>query len=39
MCGRDKVLAGSLSDQIYGTQGEPDKSDQQGSGGWREAES
>lgn len=27
--GSDKVLADSLSAQIYGTQGEPDKSDQQ----------
>lgn len=37
MRGRDKVLADSLSAQIYGTQGEPDKSDQQGSRGWGEA--
>lgn len=31
----DKVLADSLSAQIYCTQGEPDKSDQRRGGGWR----
>lgn len=33
MRGRDKVLADSLSAQIYGAQGEPDKSDRRGGGG------
>lgn len=31
----DKVLADSLSAQIYCTQGEPDQSDQRRGGGWR----